>query len=736
MKYSTSFLLLFFVALASARAQDPEINWMHGGHNDQATAAVFAPDSRTLVTGGLEGVVKVWDYVNSRLLRSFESRTGAVLGLSFSRDGSMLAVSGVDGTITLWDMQQNRLIRTYVGESAANGVAIAPDGTYMVSAHANGDVRMWEMTSASPIRTLSGHTSAVNGVAVSPDSKYIVTGSDDFSLRLWTAADGSLVKQTVQSQYPVSSVAYSPDGMHVAATGPVATANGGRGVIQYDVPGLTPLPGVNNGHTLAILSVAYSADGRYVASVSEDFDVPGFILGPTIVVSDTRDIKRKFAFQQEFAAGYGTSVTFSPDGRYIAWASSSGLIRVRAFAPEADSLIFRENHRAITDHYKEVGAVAFSPVGGIVASGSGDGTINLWQGGSGVLLKRLLGHNLGISGLDFTRDGRSLASAGTDGSVRIWNVATGAQQSILYVSAEQAASAVAFSPDGARVVAGTGFGDSTLGIWDTSRLDPIRTFHGHTAPITDVVYGIIGEQVVSASEDGSVRVWNTSTGAMEFKLDQKSTPYLALALSGDGTTLAAGNADGIIKLWAMPSGDPLAEFHAHDDRINALSLSRDGLLLISGSSDRTVRLWDVADRSELHRYTAHPFAQLAVAINSDSGWVASGASDATVILWKLLTTSSVRDVAGRLRGTEALSATPNPFSDRIRLQVRIPATGTVDGAIYNVNGSRLATIMTGHHDAGEYTIDWNAAGAPDGIYLCRIVTTGGIVHGTIVKTRR
>jgi WD40 repeat protein len=719
--------------LATARAQDPEINWMHGGHTDQTTAVLFAPDSRTLVSGGLDGTIKVWDPASGRLLRSFPSEAGGVLSISLSRDGRLLAVGGVDGAIVLWDMSRFRIIRSYPGEGAANGVAIAPDGSFLVSAHSNGDVRMWDMTNSSLIRTLVGHTSAVNAVAVSPDSKWIATGSDDFSIILWSATDGSLLKKSVQSQYPTSAVAFSPNGQRLAATGADTGVTGGRGVVEYDLPGLNPVAVANSGHVLAILSIAYSADGRFVASVSEDFDVPGFILGPTIIVSDLTGAKRRLAYQHRYEHGYGTTIAFSPDGRFLAWGTSTGIVRMRTMAPEPDTLITVGNHYDISDHYKEVDAAAFSPVDGLLASASGDGIINLWQGGTGLLLRRMLGHNLGVGGLDFSRDGHSLASAGTDGSVRIWNVETGAQQSIVYVSAEQAASAVAFSADGRRIVAGTGFGDSTLGIWDTSKIDPIKVFYGHTGPITDVVYGTVGDQVISASEDGSVRVWNTTTGALDFLLDQKSTPYRTLALSNDGRTLAAGNADGFIRLWAMPSGDPLAEFHAHDDWINALSLSRDGTLLVSASRDRTVRVWDVAAREELHRYTAHPFEHLTVAINSDSGWVASGATDASIILWKLLTTSSAPERAGVLGGARMISAHPNPFTDHLRLQLRIPAAGIVDGAIYDLTGARIATIASGLHPAGDVAIDWNAADVPNGLYFYRITTPDGIVTGTVFK---
>ena len=284
-------------------------------------------------------------------------------------------------------------------------------------------------------------------------------------------------------------------------------------------------------------------------------------------------------------------VAFSPDGRLLASCSLDGTVRL--WDPASG-----EHRRTLTGHTGYVRGVAFSPDGQLLASCSLDDTVRLWDPASGEHRRTLTGHTGYVRGVAFSPDGQLLASCGNDNTVRLWDPASGEHGRTLTGHAGPV-QGVAFSPDG-RLLASCS-GDQTVRLWDLGGGEHRLILTGHTGYVQGVVFSPDGRLLASCSLDGTVRLWDPASGEHRRTLTGHADAVQGVAFSPDGRLLASCGHDGAVRLWDPASGEHRRTLTGHADAVQGVAFSPDGRLLASCGHDGTVRLWDLPDRQVVDR---------------------------------------------------------------------------------------------------------------------------------------
>ena len=394
--------------------------------------------------------------------------------------------------------------------------------------------------------------------------------------------------------------------------------------------------GILHGHSDAVNSVAFSPDGRTLATGSGDKTIRFWNartrreMGRPLVGPGTKGVLR---------------VAFSPDGQLLASAGGyDGKVRfwsVRRHSQIGGALSAEAGKGAY------LYSVAFSRDGRTLASAGHNSGVVLWDVRTHHEIAHLRCRCIVETSVAFSPDGRTLASAGYDGAVRFWNLVTHRQVARID-GREGTIYAIAFSPDG-RVLAYAGPSGRIGLLPATGHSRPGTPLTGHSGPVTALAFSASGE-LASTSADSTVRLW--SVGAhreLGTPLTGHAGTVLGVAFSPDGRTLASSGSDGTIRLWDAGTwrrlGDPLP---GRVVAVYSVAVSRDGGTVASGGNEGEVTLWSTSSDDELHRLVvAHLGPIRSVAFSPDGRIVAAGTHNGDVTLWNVASGARVATLTGK-----------------------------------------------------------------------------------------
>ena len=354
-------------------------------------------------------------------------------------------------------------------------------------------------------------------------------------------------------------------------------------------------------------------------------------------------------------------------------------------------------------HTSSVSSVMFSLDGQILASGSSDKTIRLWNVQTGIHLRTLTGHTDRVYSVVFSPDGRTLASGSYDKTIRLWNVQTGIHLRTL-TGHRGSIHNIVFSPDGAMMASGSG--DGTIRLWNVQTGIHLRTLTGHTAAVNSISLRPDGQMLASGSYDGTLRLWDVHTGTHLHKL---SGHISSVVFSPDGQTLASGSLDKTIRLWDVDVDRHIRTLIGHTRSVNSISFSSDGQTLASGSADHTIRLWDVGTGKHRQTLAGYTGEVLSVVFSPDAHKLAGGSSDGKIRLWKLSTPRPVDHSSPTLPKTAANQIYDNAI--RSVMWIVNPGIGEGSGVLID---KKFKLAITNAHVTGEQTIIDVYFPAPDG----------------------
>ncbi|MBV9161886.1 MAG: helix-turn-helix domain-containing protein [Pseudonocardiales bacterium] len=640
-----------------------------------------AISGHTLATGSSDQTIRLYDISNPKeptFLSSITDHTDAINALAFSPDGQTLASGGRDRTVRLWDVGRPDNPRpkaprprafpldTHIGHNqGVTAVAFSSSGSALAIGGADGAVQLWDLDPHHSPNVLPGRAAFVDAVAFSPPDRHmLVSGDDDDTVRLWDLNHPDnlpeILTDFAHPADPIYTIALSPDG-HTLASG---TRSGRVQLWDLTNPRKGTSPAFLPGRTDAsiVKTAAFSPDGNTLAIGRADGTVQLWDLTNlhNVTSSDlSHVISSVTPLTLPATKGSVNAVAFTPDGHTLASGTDNGAVSL------TDITTFR-NPTSLTSIglnfiINSVDAVAFSPDGHTLASGidssldsdsgpvSHIGMVLLWDRSdprNPRLTAKLPGGTGAVDAAVFSPDGHSLASGGADGMVRLWNL--------------------------------------------TNPHDPRLTaiLPGGTDAVTAVAFSRDGHILASGDNDRMVRLWDLTTPAQPKPLGEPLTGnnswVTAVAFSPDGHLLASGGADGMVRLWNLIDLHHVVSLPTLEKDvtyIRAMAFSPDGNTLVSGNNDGTLSLWDLTDPYHPHRaatpiLTGHDQMIRAVTFSPDGNTLASGSDDNTVRLWDFTDHSHPQPWAvltGHAGSVRAVAFDP---SDGHTL-----ASGSEDGAI-------------------------------------------------------
>jgi WD40 repeat protein len=469
----------------------------------------------------------------------------------------------------------------------------------------------------------------------------------------------------------VTSVAWSPDGRHLASAGVDRTVRVWEAATGKEVSVLT-------GHTDPVWAVVFSADGRRLASSTLDLtlDFTGTERPSEVKVWDVADGREVCSLQGPLGSVKG--MVFRPDGPLLTGSTDPASGKK---PPDQDRVTFWDpgtGQSARDLPFPCCSRLVFSPDGGRLACVHRQ-TVRVYDAGTGQELLSLKVRTEPVA-LAFSRDGRRLTTAGREGPVQVWDVAGGrggAPAPLLTIEGvKDLLRGMAFNPAGTRLA--TGYFNGVVKVWDTATGEALLTLKGHTKSITGVAFSLDGTRLASASTDGTVRLWDATAGPKgdlacpQLSLPAEGPTAYSVTFSPDSQRVATVTDK--VRVWEVASGQEVLRLK---EARGCVAFSPDGRRLAAPSRGDVV-VWDAASSTEgrqaggrqLFRIKAElPTRISGLAFSPDGLRLASPGKDGSVKIW---------DVSG---GTDDLTVPLLSLEGSSRL---------VKGLAYSPDGQRLA----------------------------------------------
>ena len=569
-------------------------------------------------------------------------------------------------------------------------IAISPDGTLAAVQPAVGPAQLWDLRTRQQTGSLP-NLSPVSEFIFSPDGKLLACEFAD-RMAIWdvdAARERAVLKLPARRIHELAE--FSSDGSRLAICCEDKT------VRVWDTASGKELLALR-GFEQEVAQAVFSPDAKRILTAG------GNSRNARIWNAETGDLLR--VLPGEGSVGHAI---FNPRGDRIVTVESYPSNLLRLWDAETGKML-----EEMRGHTNAAEAIAHSPDGLRIVSGGIDRSIRLWDGRSGKAVSSRDGHRDRVQHVGFSPDGKTTITAAMDRTVRLWDSMNGAPLAVLH-GHTGAISAASYSADGRTIVTAS-VAEGAIRLWDARSAERNAALRGHTSFVYDVAFHPDGERVVSAAWDGTIRIWNATTGRELSTLRYAATPpssdaiINSVAINSDGTLIATSGRDGVVRLWdpatekeihrfgdaggdpALDPGSPRVRFsprgdrlasgrtdgtvrvwdvsqrtevavlHGHSRSVHEVAFSPDGTWLASGGLDRTVRIWDIANQRQLHLLEGHTSDVFAVAVSRDGKWLASSSADGTARIWDTSTWKLVEELK---HGTNVFGVAFTPDGTRL-----------------------------------------------------------------------
>jgi WD40 repeat protein len=678
---------------SGALARMGTARWRHG---DLITFAAFLPDGKTIVTGGPDDVVRLWDSATGREVRRirheardrgeggpggmmvFNNGQKTGLGVALSADGKTLATSGPDTSIRIWETATGKELHSLAaGQQGAASMAFTPDGKNLLSLSMNSTaVVVWDLATGKKVRTIEekdhknmvfwGGNGSANQLSISPDGKTVASVSLELEGNMVITVVNFSELETGKSIRKIKEKAggigwmsptFSPDGKLIGwetYEGVVKLFDAAKG------DEVRQIKSENRGY----LQFAFAPDGKTL--VTRHITDQVVKVWEVATGKEVRTLAK--APRERPLVGYAYSpgkLALSPDGKTLVVAGGQHALRLL-------DMETGEERKPAVGHTAAVAALCYSADGKALQTRAQDGTHRAWESATGKELRKLSAPEGALRFL-VSPDERLVAATQPDNSVRLLHAGT--NKEIVKIAGDpNNMVGCAFSPDG-KVLALRGLSDLKMRLFDTAEGKELRTIELPAPEVPpNIGVGFGGPPPNSPSWPGLVfspdgktlalpltrnrfGLYEVATGRelIKFELGEKELSRTAV-FAPDGRSLAVGLDDGTVRLFEAATGkerrryvpgsapkpvnnNGFVNYYDFTGWYNGascnLAFAPDGRLLAQGGKDRVVRLWDVFSGKEVQGFEGHQGEVQAVCFAPDGKALASASSDTTALVWDL-----------------------------------------------------------------------------------------------------
>ncbi len=454
----------------------------------------LTPDDSIIATGGADKLIRLWDRTTGEELRRLPGHTSDVMSLAFSVDGRRLFSVGGDKTLRVWDVASGEAVAVVDDrDMTLLDVAVSRDGTRVAVASWSGVVTIYDAVSLSRIARLEGHARRVWSLAFDAKSHRLYSGGADLKLAAWSFDPAQAPTVLTAPPHDVREVVADRTGTRLASAGvdPVIRVwDAASGVLRATLPG----------HQVSVAGLAWQHHGDQLISVGADETVRRW--NP-----QTGALEATLAWK---GPDYPWDAALSPDDSTLAVACDSGvrlwdMARGEALAHWLTPPAPATGAAAEPSPRSDTVAVAFTPDGRQVVTGTWDGWILVWGRQSGRVERSWRADEDAVFAIACSPDGTQLATTGRDPTVKLWSLETGEAIGSL-AGHTRPCTAVAWAHDGAALF--TSSTDHTVRIWDAARQEERVRFSAGLNEIVKLTSDVTGSRLAGAASFGELYLWS------------------------------------------------------------------------------------------------------------------------------------------------------------------------------------------------------------------------------------
>lgn len=644
-------ILLCCISAVQSWAQSLE-TVIQMGHELAVVAADVSPDSNFVATASKDKSIKLWELSTGREIRTFLGHEMSVTAVQFSSDGKYLISCSYDKSVRLWDVLTGKAVHVINGPDALTDVvfdpkmkffvvggygqrgggdsavvydlktkqvlrkievdadkgrghgismAISPDGKWLGFGQDNRLVEIYSTSNWEKVHSFQYEEGWCGGCSTyltfSPDNRFVYMDSYKGSFKKYDLTNGKLITTYEPKTEDLMGVAVSDDGKLIArsteknvtifseADGKIWRSLDAEDKSEFHkivfLPGNQELLITSNNNTAFVWNFHHSKKEKVFTGYLNERDKGGL------------NYDHNFFWQSAIAryVRYKNTLLISKDGKSLIKGKFATKVKQWDIATGKSVMEF-------VGHKKAVLCYDLSTDGKKLLTGGGDGAIILWDMLTGDSLKVIRSYREPIFDIQFSSDETMAASSSWDASMKVHDLTTGKLQT--YIEFESyAAYDILLHPNDLYLFAARL--DHSLQLYELDTRSVVRSFIGHTDVISSTQLSTDKKTLMSTSWDGSIRLWDVSSGLMDQKFKVGSAVYTA-AFSNDGKYVYSGSADRQIRIWEIATGKVVRTFSGHGAEITSLLFSPDDKMLISHSVDGVTKFWDLATGKEFFEH--------------------------------------------------------------------------------------------------------------------------------------